>query len=540
MTEPLDPQPDLSQQLAVVTRQLKMQEAELARLRALLAPATSSHPQPSHFRFRLPKSRLLRASTLSLLLLSLLSTVALASIPGSNGVITACYTLDKSSPNRSQLWVIDAAATTCNGKGERTLTWNQTGPQGPKGDIGPAGPQGLQGLVGPIGPKGDKGDQGAQGLQGPKGDVGSQGPAGADGVPGKDGAPGPQGPIGPVGPQGPKGDTGPAGLQGPQGLTGPQGQKGDTGATGPIGPAGAAGAPGPIGPKGDTGPQGDTGPAGKDGLSFTFRNNYDQNVSYSLNDVVAGSDANTYIAVQPVPPATDPTNPANATYWKLFVPKGQKGDTGPQGTSFHFAGNFNPLVFYGANEVVLSTIDNNTYIALSNTPPGAEPSNPANATYWKLFVPKGQKGDTGAQGPAGPGVNINLICPQCDKTSVQLPNANLKGAYLPFVTLKSANFSGANLIGANLLGASLQGTNLSSADLSEANLFAAILFGPNLSGANLYDTNLKNAALAYANLLGAHGTPQTDPAASWTSTVCPDGVNSDNTTTKNCQGHFLP
>jgi hypothetical protein len=263
--------------------------------------------------FRKGRGKLGRAGLLSLMLLSLFSTVALASIPGSGGVITGCYLSksdekekeDKKEKDNSggQLRVIDLATSKCN-KNETQLSWNQTGPQGPigltgpqgpkgdtgpqglkgatgpKGDTGPAGKDGAPGKDGAVGPTGPKGDTGAAGPKGEKGDMGPQGipglqgpagPAGLDGAPGKDGAIGPQGPKGEkgeTGAPGPQGATGPVGPQGPIGLTGPTGPKGDTGATGPAGVDGAPGkdgAVGPQGPKGDTGPAGPQGPKGDSG-----------------------------------------------------------------------------------------------------------------------------------------------------------------------------------------------------------------------------------------------------------------------------------
>jgi hypothetical protein len=113
--------------------------------------------------------------------------VALATIPGSDGVIRGCYT-----KSNGALRVVDTAGAGCK-SGEAALSWNTAGPQGPKGDIGSAGPQGAPG------PKGDTGQQG------PKGDTGDAGAAG---------------------------QTGPAGPQGPQGATGPQGPAGSSGVSG--------------------------------------------------------------------------------------------------------------------------------------------------------------------------------------------------------------------------------------------------------------------------------------------------------------------
>jgi hypothetical protein len=123
--------------------------------------------------------------------------VALATIPGSNGVINGCY-----EKRTGLLRVIDTeAGKTCT-QYETPIRWNQ---EGPKGETGAQGPPGA---------KGDKGEPGAAGPAGPQGDTGPQGPQGE---------PGPQGEVGPMGPQGPKGETGATGPQGPQGPPGPAG-----------------------------------------------------------------------------------------------------------------------------------------------------------------------------------------------------------------------------------------------------------------------------------------------------------------------------
>jgi hypothetical protein len=129
--------------------------------------------------------------------------VGYAAIPTGDGVIHACYNTG-SNPS-GQLRVIDTDAGVKCSKNEKTLDFNQRGPQGPKGDTGPQGPKGDTGAPGIQGPKGDTG---APGIQGPKGDTGEQGI------------------------QGPKGDTGEQGIQGPKGDTGPKGDKGDPGAPG--------------------------------------------------------------------------------------------------------------------------------------------------------------------------------------------------------------------------------------------------------------------------------------------------------------------
>ncbi len=196
-----------------------------------------------------------------------------------------------------------------------------------------------------------------QGFQGPQGPAGPAGPAGADG------------PMGPVGPQGP---AGPAGKTGPQGPAGPMGKAGPQGAIGPIGPKG---------------PQGDKG--------MNWRGTWDpQKPGYSPDDTVSylGS---TYIATKRV---AQGESPAASTKWQLVAlkgeagPKGDKGDTGPQGPTGPKGdkGDAGPQGPAGPK--------GDQGDAGPAGPKGdqgdAGPAGPAG--------PKGDKGDAGPAGPAGP------------------------------------------------------------------------------------------------------------------------------------------
>jgi hypothetical protein len=76
------------------------------------------------------------------LLFAVGSAVGLASIPGSNGVISGCY-----AKAGGDLRVIDASSSSCKSN-EIALEWNQQGPRGPQGEPGPKGEQGPPGLSG--------------------------------------------------------------------------------------------------------------------------------------------------------------------------------------------------------------------------------------------------------------------------------------------------------------------------------------------------------------------------------------------------------
>ena len=70
----------------------------------------------------------------SLLLVGGLSTVAFAAIPDPEGKISGCYAI-----RGGALRVIDLAKGQRCTSFERSLAWNQTGPQGPVGSQGPSG-----------------------------------------------------------------------------------------------------------------------------------------------------------------------------------------------------------------------------------------------------------------------------------------------------------------------------------------------------------------------------------------------------------------
>lgn len=74
-------------------------------------------------------------------LTTLTAGAAVASIPGPDGVIHACY-----QSSTGALRVVESGVP-CRG-GETALQWNQVGPPGPQGPPGPEGPPGPSGSVG--------------------------------------------------------------------------------------------------------------------------------------------------------------------------------------------------------------------------------------------------------------------------------------------------------------------------------------------------------------------------------------------------------
>ncbi len=94
------------------------------------------------------KGRGRRIAALSTMTVLLTGIIALASIPGANGVINGCYNRN----GDSSLRVIDSTAQ-CRAN-EIALNFNQTGPRGLQGLQGLQGTQGADGATGPAGANG--------------------------------------------------------------------------------------------------------------------------------------------------------------------------------------------------------------------------------------------------------------------------------------------------------------------------------------------------------------------------------------------------
>ena len=183
--------------------------------------------------------------------------VALATIPGSNGVINGCY-----EKRIGILRVIDAeAGKTCTSF-ETPISWNQ---QGPKGDPGSADPPGRMAPTARRGCRGRRARQdcGARRVSGGRLARMVSGGRLARRVSGgrlaRRARPEPTAQM--VRAELPV-HTGPQGVQGERGATGAQGVRGEPGETGATGARGADGERGPTGAAGPIGATGDRGPAG--------------------------------------------------------------------------------------------------------------------------------------------------------------------------------------------------------------------------------------------------------------------------------------
>lgn len=375
---------------------------------------------------------------------------------------TATYGLNDAVTWQGQSWLSNNASNHGNTPGT-TADWVLLAAAGATGAQGLPGPQGLQGLkgdTGVAGPQGAKGDTGATGPQGETGmlfqgaydatrnyalhdAVTSRGgtwlslTAGNHGntpgstadwvqiaAPGATGAPGVTGSTGPAGPAGPKGDMGSQGPAGNAGATGPQGppatfrgawdgsaayQTGDavffngsswvaiagTSGTPPgsapqwlllaqQGSAGPQGASGPTGPKGDTGTPGQAGAVGQQGApGLQWQGIYNVQTNYARSDAVTYN-GSSYVSLLDNNVGNAPGLPSG-TQWQVLAQAGSNGSNGANGTA-------------GAPGAAATIAVRNVTSGVSANVTNA---GTAQAAVLDFVLPKGDRGDTGARGPAG-------------------------------------------------------------------------------------------------------------------------------------------
>jgi uncharacterized protein YjbI with pentapeptide repeats len=158
------------------------------------------------------------------------------------------------------------------------------------------------------------------------------------------------------------------------------------------------------------------------------------------------------------------------------------------------------------------------------------------------------------------GDQLAATCGGVDLSGAELQKANLTGTDLSWVSLASADLrhatftsatfgecegspavaacNSANLDGADLQRTSLAGLHLNGVDLHGANLTDADLTGTDLTPlvllpglaqfpSTLDGANFSSANLTQANLTSASAVGTTFTRVRWSSTICPDGTNSD-------------
>jgi hypothetical protein len=190
------------------------------------------------------------------------------------------------------------------------------------------------------------------------------------------------------------------------GPVGPQGQQGIQGIPG------VAGQPGQPGQNGQTGPQGIQGPAGN---AWVYRGEYNNGVTYQVNDYVtfAGSSyvMTVFIGAAGYYPSTNPGS------WQLVASKGDsgsQGEVGPEGpvgmpgmegpkgdkgdSVPTFVGEWNNAESYDNHEVV--SYQGSSYIAVTNPTAGSQPY--FGSPDWQLIAQAGSPGSDGSTGEPGP------------------------------------------------------------------------------------------------------------------------------------------
>ena len=162
---------------------------------------------------------------------------------------------------------------------------------------------------------------------------------------------------------------------------------------------GKPGPSGPTGPQGQQGPQGVQGPAGTDGKTYYTW------IKYANSSTGSGMSNDptdkTYIGF--AYNKTTPTESNNASDYTWSLIKGDKGDTGVQGPSGKDGTTTYTWIKYSDNADGTGLYDTpkstTKYIGIATNKTTATESTTKTDYTWSLF--KGDKGDTGSQGPQG-------------------------------------------------------------------------------------------------------------------------------------------
>ena len=157
--------------------------------------------------------------------------------------------------------------------------------------------------------------------------------------------------------------------------------------------------------------KGAAGAPGKDGKPFHWRGAWDASTSYAKLDAVEHN-GSCYVWTDDAD-STAGDEPGVDELWELCAAKGSKGDTGADGASIVWRGEWSSTATYSQNDAV--SYNGSSYIFTSTIDTSG--SIPDIDAEWALMTdrgapgqngatgpqgPQGEKGDTGPQGPQGP------------------------------------------------------------------------------------------------------------------------------------------
>lgn len=142
--------------------------------------------------------------------------------------------------------------------------------------------------------------------------------------------------------------------------------------------------------------KGAAGAPGKDGKPFHWRGAWDASTSYAKLDAVEHN-GSCYVWTDDAD-STAGDEPGVDELWELCAAKGAKGDTGADGESIVWRGEWSSTATYSQNDAV--SYNGSSYIFTSTIDTsGAIPGIDAE---WALMAGRGAQGQNGATGPQGP------------------------------------------------------------------------------------------------------------------------------------------
>ena len=171
-----------------------------------------------------------------------------------------------------------------------------------------------------------------------------------------------------------------------------------------------------TGDKGDTGEQGIQGPKGDDGIQYYTWLKYADTPTSGMSD---NPDGKNYIGL--AYNKTSPTESSNYSDYTWSLIKGEKGDQGIQGPSGENGKSLYTWLKYADTPTsgMSDNPDGKKYIGLAYNK--TTPTESVNYSDYQWSLVKGDKGDTGATGPAGKGIKGTPVVTYQAGTSATTP-----------------------------------------------------------------------------------------------------------------------